>query len=279
MRNNQLLPVRIIITRFNQEEDNFMNLYGVYKDAIAPDITYHQFMSLYVHKDLLKIDFTCFYDGMKRAGFSAAFFYAATINGKKSYIVKSATGLLEAYQGRGLHNKYELYSKFIRFALQHPGKPVWVCAFVINAFVYKNLCRFVPVIAPMPGKEIPLPNRKIIDYILASGTHQADENNPLSLEVPIQVRLNEALLKRIFASEDPNVQWYLKANPRFLDKYGLLVVIGVSARNICGTLWNMASYSATGKLSRWENAVKKGAKQVWRKTAILVANHTRRRIL
>ncbi len=279
MRNIPLKAERNSIKIFNKESKLILNLYGVYKDTIDPEITYSRFREMYFSKDLIEIDFTCFYHNQVRAGFSAAFFYATAINGKRAFIARSATGLTIDFQGKGLHNTYDLYIKFIRFALKHPVTPIWVCAFVINAFIFRDLCRFIPFIFPKPGKQIPGYVQEVIHTVLAPGDHLPDEAHPFSLQVPIQVKFNEALLQRIMSSSDPNVQWYLKANPRFLDKHGLLVIIGISMRNICGTIGNLISHSASAKLSELGKIIQARWKIIEQKTAILVEAIAKGKIL
>lgn len=103
--------------------------------------------------------------------------------------------------------------------------------------------RFVP----RPGSLVPESIEKIMHEIIDGSDHPRDDLHPYSVKVPIQVKFDEKLLERIYGSDDPNVQRYLKQNPGFLDKFGLLVVIGVSFKNICGTILNLIRHFCNKK--------------------------------
>src|SRR4051812_15170513 len=125
MKKGILTSHRVFIKNFSKENDDFLQLFGIYKETIDPTLDYETFLQLYYSKTLVAIDFTLFNCDNKRVGFSAAFFYSANVNGKSSFIARSATGLNRDLQGQGLHDKFDLYFKFIRFALTHPRKPLW----------------------------------------------------------------------------------------------------------------------------------------------------------
>lgn len=236
MGNKKLKSRRVLVKEFSKDNGDFLQLYGIYKDTIDYELTYAKFLQLYYDKNLVLIDFTLFSHQNKRVGFSAAFFYSSNLKGKPSFIARSATGLIKDLQGKGLHSKLDLYIKFIRFALFHPLKPIWVAAFIVNAFVFSELCRYVPAFFPHPGKQVPEDIENIIHEIIIGSGHQRNVLHPYSVSVPIQVNFNENLLKRIYDSDNSNVQWYLKENPGFLEKYGLFVIIRVSFKNIYGTI-------------------------------------------
>ena len=279
MKKSILTSHRALIKNFGKENEDFLQLFGIYKETIDPALDYETFLQLYYSETLVAIDFSLFFFGNKRAGFSAAFFYSAIVNGKPSFIGRSATGLNEDFQGQGLHNKFELYFKFIRFALSHPRKPLWVTVFVVNPFVFSELCRLVPVFFPRVKKHTPVTVQKIMDEIIDRSGHSRDEKCPYSVKVPIQVKFNEKLLTRIFGSDDPNVEWYLKQNSGFLDKYGLLVVISVSFSNIGGTLFNFTMLNYSKKLNRLYKSFKSNANVTKQKIIILVETMVKKWVL
>lgn len=229
----------MLIKTFNKSNEDFLLLFGIYKDTIDPHITYEQFFHLYYSDSLLSIDFTLFSFGEERAGFSAAFFYTTHINDKPLFIARSATGLVEKFQGKGYHNKSDLYFKFMRFALLHLFKPLYITAFVINPFVFKELCKFVPFSYPKPQQKIPAHIGKMMDEVILKSGHRRSKKNSYAVEVPIQVKFNESLLKRINDSKDERVKWFLENNIDYLNKYGLLVIIQASLMNILGTLFTL----------------------------------------
>jgi hypothetical protein len=94
----------------------------------------------------------------------------------------------------------------------------------------------------MPQQQVPKKIEKIIDEVIANSGHPRDSSHFYSVEVPLQVKFNEKLLKRIYGSKDENIIWYLNNNPGFLDKFGLLVIIEVSWNNVFGTLINLGKY-------------------------------------
>jgi hypothetical protein len=279
MKKSILTFHRVFIKNFRKENQDFLQLFGIYKETIDPTLDYETFLQLYYSKTLVAIDFTLFSSGNKRVGFSAAFFYSAIVNGKPSFIARSATGLNEDFQGQGLHNKFDLYFKFIRFALSHPRKPLWVTVFVVNPFVFSELCRLVPVFFPMIERHTPETIQKIMDEIIDGNGHPRDDKCPYSVKVPIQVKFNEKLLKRIFSSDDPNIEWYLKQNPGFLDKYGLLVVISVSFKNIGGTLCNFIMLNCSKKLNRLYKRFKSNGNVTKPETIIVVETIVKKWIL
>src|SRR3954451_19813465 len=111
MRKSILTSSQVIIKNFSRESFHFLQLFGIYKETIDPTLDYETFLHLYYSEKLVAIDFTLFSSEHKRVGFSAAFFYSAIVNGKPSYIARSATGLNEDFQGQGLHSKFDLYFK------------------------------------------------------------------------------------------------------------------------------------------------------------------------
>jgi hypothetical protein len=242
MGKKKLEARRVIIKDPGKHNDDYLRLYGIYKSTIDTGLSFEKFDQLYYSDSLVYIDFTLHSFQGQTAGFSAAFFYSAAINGRASFIARSATGLKKEFQGQGLFNRYDLYFKFIRFAALHPFSPLWVAAFIINAFIYGDLCRFVPSIFPNPHKSVPPEIEKLMDGILENGHHERETSHPYSVNVPIQVTFNNKLLERIYSSKDHYVLWYLQQNPKFLEKYGLLVMINVSVKNIFGTLLNFIKH-------------------------------------
>lgn len=236
MKKKKVASRRVLLKNFGSNSVDFLQLYGIYREAICPDLTYAHFVQLYCADNLVAIDFTIFSFGHRRVGFSAAFFYSTFHNGRRAFIARSATGLISEFRGQGCHNKLDLYFKFIRFAFLHILTPMWAAAFIVNALVFSSLCRSVPTFFPRPAHPLPKGFEEMMNEMLDVAGYTPDPIHPYSIRVPIQVAFDERLLKRIYGSADANVHWYLKENPGFLDKFGLFVVIPVSLQNICGTI-------------------------------------------
>lgn len=224
---------------FTQANREVLLLYHGYKDILNPILEFNIFWKLYHSEKLVEINYTLFYSGEKTVGFSAAFFYSVLIKGKPCYIARAATGLSEDKQGKRLHDKINLYSKFVRFKLRHPFKPLVVTAFVINPLLFAELCKYIPRIYPGSGKDIPEHFIQLKDEFSESSDPENDILHPNSAKVLFQVEFNETLLKRIFGSEDAAVKWFCKENPYFLNQYGLRVIIPVTMSNILGTCLNL----------------------------------------
>lgn len=246
----------MLIKTFNKSNEDFLLLFGIYKETIDPSITYEKFHQLYYSESLVSIDFTFFTCGEERAGFSAAFFYTSRLDEKAVFIARTATGLREKYQGRRCHNKFDLYFKFMRFAFFHPFRPLYIAAFVINPFVFKELCKFVPSFYPKPQKQVPAQVGKMMNEIILNSGHPRSEKNYYSVEVPIQVKFSEGLLKRIADCHDDSVKWFLENNTGFLNKFGLLVIVNVSVPNIGGTLLKFGRHFFTSKIQQFINYLK-----------------------
>lgn len=267
-----------MIKHFTATDENFMALFGCYKATIEPDITYRMFVSMYVSDELTGIDFTLFTDGDIRAGFSAAFFYATTMNEKPVYIIRSATGLQEDYQGKGVHDINDLYLKFIRFAARHPFVPKYMATYVINPLVFAQLCRFVPGVYPKPRVTVPEAIETIMDELVARSGHSRNPLHPYSVEVPIQVKFAPALLKRIYSSKDENIQWFASHVP-FVSKKGLLTIVDISWINVWGTILHLSKYNIQKKQKNAQRSFNRQARRWKQKAGRLMQNIFQKRTL
>lgn len=231
----------MLITTFHASDEKLLLLYGIYKETIKPDLSYKEFWAMYFSASLVAIDFSFFTRQEERAGFSVAFFYTSQLQDRKVFIARTATGLVEKFQGKGCHNLHDLYSKFMRFALTHPFRQLFVTAYVINPFVYKELHQFVPSFYPKPHQTVPDGVADMMRELIVRGGHDVSVENWYVVKVPIQVHFNAGLMKRFRRCKDESVRWFLDTVD-FTNKHGLLVVVNVSLPNIAGTFLRLGRW-------------------------------------
>ena len=57
------------------------------------------------------------------------------------------------------------------------------------------------------------------------------------LKIHFHVQMPETLLQRIYASNNPDVLYYLSINPDFQDQIGVMTIIPVGWSNIMANIW------------------------------------------
>ena len=255
---------RVILRECSTEEKDFLDLYHIFRATLKPDLSFREFKAYYYSAKLEYIDVTFILAGDREGqgdrgsriiGFCSAAFYSAdaasskTAAGgskadagrSKTVIGRAATGILEAYRGRALP-KWRLYCKYIRYWGRHPFRSIILSAYVANPLIYAMICKYTGIAYPHPATPVPAAIIRLKDELLRGQRIVIPADNTFVVPIHFSVALGEKERQRINTSRDPSVGYFVKINPKFLQRHGVLVIIPVNLKNILWSSWKFLYY-------------------------------------
>ena len=227
-----LIYRRVYIRDCSEQNEDFKTLFNIFRQTLKPDMRFREFKAYYTSARLERIDVTFILIDEKIIGFCSAAFYNAFINGKQYTIGRAATGILENYRSNNVLPKWKLYKKYMQHWVKHPIRPFMLTAYVANPLIYAMICKYTGIAYP---KHSSTPPDNIVDVkneLLRSQNLASKEDPAFVVEIHFCVSIGEKEEERIFKSENRDVKYYLKINPKFRQQHGVLVIIPVSLKNI-----------------------------------------------
>ena len=221
----------IMITDCSEANPDFRALYVIFRETLKPEMQFREFRAYFCSGRLEYIDVTFILDEGKTIGFCSAAFYKALIGKRRYTIGRAAIGILEGYRGRTLP-KWKLYSKYIAYWRAHPLRRIILSAYVANPLIYAMICKYTAIAYPRQRGRIPGRVVGLKDTLLRRQQLQAQGAHPFVVEIHFCVAMDGTELERIFTSRDKNVLYFLKINPVFRRRHGVLVLIPVHGWNI-----------------------------------------------
>ncbi len=209
----------------------FWKLYSIFKDTLNPGMDFRVFRKYYYTEGFQYIDVSFLEINKKTVGFCAAAFYNSG-KGKNDFVLaRSATGILQEARGQGLP-KWILYLKYIKYKTIHPLSNLVLSGYIANPLIYAMICKYTGIVYPRLSQQIPAGFTGLRKQILQrSGIDKAPDND-FVFKIHFQVNMGADILKRITDSKDIYVKYFLSINPRFLEQFGLMVIIPVTWENI-----------------------------------------------
>ncbi len=247
---------RVILRECSVEGREFMELFAIFRATLKPDLSFREFKAYYHSAHLEYIDVTFVLVRGRVVGFCSAAFYMSMMGERPMVIGRAATGILERYRGRTLP-KWKLYWKYIAYWLRHPLRPIVLSAYVANPLIYAMICKYTGIAYPHPLEPVPAGIVRLKNEL--SGRRDEDG---FVMPIHFSVAMGQREQQRIQTSRDPAVQYFVKINPRFLQQYGVLVIIPVDLRNILWSCWKFAYYRLVGRgRTEWRGGKPSGEEQ------------------
>jgi hypothetical protein len=222
---------RLLISDCSEKNLDFQMLFSIFRATLRPEMHFREFRTYFFSEKLNFIDVTFVMLDQKIIGFCSAAFYKAIIDGREHTIGRAATGILENFRGNALP-KWKLYKKYINYWIRHPLHKILISAYVANPLIYSMICKYTGIAYPKPFSKPPAKVLHIKDVLLKTQNLQAKENPPFVVEIHFCVAISDKEQERIFKSEDGAVKYFLQINPKFRERYGVLVIIPVNLKNI-----------------------------------------------
>ncbi len=222
---------RVFITDCSDTNRDFQDLFNIFAPTLKPGMRFIEFKKYYYSEKLKYIDVTFILADGFTVGFCAAAFYSTTISDKNYVIGRAATGILQTHRGNKLP-KWKLYKKYIQYWLRNPFSNIILTAYVANPLIYAMICKYTGIAYPRRDSDPPEDIVNLKDDLLRSQNLDRKEERPFVVEIHFPVKIDENDKERIFTSQDESVKYYLKINPKFMQQYGVIVIIPVNLKNI-----------------------------------------------
>jgi hypothetical protein len=222
---------QVVITDTSKQEADFQALFEIFSATLKPGMLFREFKAYFHSAKLEYIDITFILQQQRVIGFCSAAFYSTVIHERKTRIGRAAVGILEEYRGHTLP-KWKLYRKYIRYWLRRPLGRIILSAYVANPLIYSMICKYTGIVYPRSAFQPPANITGIKNELLRSQRLQRKEGSPFVVEIHFTVTMGDGELERIFSSKDPDVQYFLRINPKFRQRHGVIVIIPVNGMNI-----------------------------------------------
>jgi hypothetical protein len=212
-------------------DGNFKKLYKIFTATLCPTMNERIFMAFYHAPTLQHIDVTFIEEDGEVIGFCAAAFYKLDANNKIYIIGRAAIGILPAYQGGALPIK-TLFYKFIRYKCQHPAANLVLTGYIANPMVYDMICKYSGWAYPKGGQPLPAKMATFHEVVVKSQTKAVAGKHPMVARLHFHVHMGSQVMQRVMRSTSRHVKAYLRMNPDYNGKYGLVVLVPVTWANI-----------------------------------------------
>jgi hypothetical protein len=227
---------RVILRECSVEDKDYMELYGIFRATLKPDISFREFKAYYQSSRLEYIDITFILAQGRVVGFCSAAFYTGMVGERMTVIGRAATGILEEYRGRTLP-KWKLYWKYIAYWRRHPLRTILLSAYVANPLIYAMICKYTGIAYPHPLAPAPAAIVKLKNALMRQQRPGVPAEDGFVMPIHFSVAIGKKEQERIRASRDPAIGFFVQINPRFLQQYGVLVIIPIGLRNILWSSW------------------------------------------
>jgi hypothetical protein len=224
------------ITDFSKSDPLLRRLYSIVKQTLWQDMSYPFFLRFYLSSKPHYMQVTFLRAAGEDVGFFTCTYAFKELLGKKMVICRVATGVLPAHQ-KGAMPLASLCRRIIAYKLRHPFRPVYLVVYLANALVYSSIAKSTAVYWPCRYKKTPDFIMSLKESILEADNLKKHEVSPFVLRIHFPVHLSAPLLKRIYTSEDPDVQFYLASGVDPKQQMGLMTIVPVRWGNILANIW------------------------------------------
>ena len=222
---------RIRLSKCSENDPVFYELFEIFSKTLNENMTFKEFRIYYFYHVPHYIDLTFLLDGPVIVGFISATFYKHQMGNKFYTICRGAIGVLEKYRCGALTG-WQLCKKYIAYKLRNSFEEIYVTAFITNPIMYSMICKYACNVYPNKRREIPNDIFKFKNDLLELYRLRKKEVNPFVVKLHFHVPLTDSELKRIYASVDEDLIFFLSVNANFQGRLGLLIIIPVNYRNV-----------------------------------------------
>jgi hypothetical protein len=186
-------------------------------------------------------------DRGQTVGYFAMHIFERELRGKTIAILRGEAGTLREHRGGNVNARFAL-ENVLRYALAHPRRPMYYLGSLVHPSSYAQIARFADCVYPNAAVNPPSDVASLMADLAATfGLEPVDENNPLVCKVGWKTIDSAADRDRWLRSENTDVQFFLAANPGYVEGHGLLTVAPLS---LAGLLRATARYAGS-KAKRW----------------------------
>lgn len=179
-------------------------------------------------------------EGGALAAFSQIKILEQRVHGKEIAIIRGQAGILREYRGGRQVPAFGI-ERVMRYALTHPGTPLYFCGVIMSPASYAQLWEYADQIWPNPdaeiGEEMKAQMQEVVSLL---GIELVSQRGVFLNKRPFAVRETGADHRRWERSEHRGALYYRAMNPDYASGYGLLVLIPVS---LGGVLRSAARYA------------------------------------
>lgn len=175
----------------------------------------------------------------RAVGYFHGFVRRVDVGGREVEVLRSSAATLPGERANGLVGKgYRLVA--MHFARRHlvARGPRYYAAVCLSPITYGMIGRRSRCLFPRPGATADPELERI---------HRAIHGEAALIPRPVSSFETPEMLSRIKASDDPFVRFYLEANPRFDEGFGLPITVRVNAGD---TLYALAAAATLGLARR-----------------------------
>lgn len=208
----------------------FDKLYKIFTATLNPGMDKRMFRAFYDAPELQYIDITFLEANGAIVGFCAAAFYGINVNGKANVVGRAAIGIQEGHRGGALPVS-TLFYKFIRYKLHHPLARLVLTGFIANPLIYDMICKYTGWAYPREGQKLPA-HMCTFHQAVVPEKSKAPGKHPMVVKLHFHVHQGADMVQRVMNSASRYVKDYLRMNPDYDGKYGLVVLVPVTWANI-----------------------------------------------
>jgi hypothetical protein len=232
----KLVKEHYTITDFSKPDPLLRRLYDTVRATLWPGMDRRFFLHFYLSSKPHRMQITFLQAGGEDVGFFTCTYAFQQLQGKQTAICRVAIGVLPDYQ-KGAMPFAGLSRRIIAYKLRYPFRPVYMVAYLANPLVYSSIAKGCAEYWPTRHKKTPASIISLKDSILAVGNLKKHEVAPFVLKIHFPVHLSPRLLDRIYASNDPDVKFYLAQGVNIQQQMGLMTIVPVRWANIAANIW------------------------------------------
>lgn len=225
------------ITDFSKPSPLMRRLYLIVKETLCPEMDYRFFLHFYLSSKPHHLQVSFLQLNGKDIGFFTCAYAFMPFRNRQVVICRVAIGVLTAYHG-GVMPFAALCRRMIAYKLRRPLREVYMVAYLANPIVFSTIARYTAEHWPC-RREPPARILQLKETILKVGNLAKHEIRPWVIKLHFHVALPPELLRRIYASKDPGVQFYLQKIPEVNGEYGLMTIVPVRWGNVLSNLWKV----------------------------------------
>ena len=172
-------------------------------------------------------------DGNGRlVGYNQVRRFAYEIDGRTVHMFRAMAGLLPEYRGRGSTLTFGLAQAF-RFKLAHPFAEVYFLPILLHPTSYTLFARYGHAFWPTPKETTPADKFELLKKLCeTAGFPLDDPDHPYVCKPDVMTRQDDAEAADWAADPRPEVQFFLKTNPRYREGRALVGIAPLTFANL-----------------------------------------------
>jgi len=236
-----------------QREFVFRRLYRVHQQIFA-GVPFESFATYLVRPDAIRSRIQIYRNEAGGiVGYCAVHLFEREVDRRTVGVVRAEAGLLPGYRGTSATLWFG-GAEALRYKGLHPLRMTVLFATPVHPSSYHMLSKYLWRSYPYPGRATPPWVQQLLEQLAASsGSAPADPADPLLRNVGWITRETPADRESWRARPEPDVQYYLRRNPGYVQGTGLAMIAPLSPANLL--------VSAVQYLS---HLVLRGLRRLWR---------------